>query len=155
MPQPKPPSSPPSLFQVPTHATTPQPHPVEAHPTVVVTVVCLSHPKAGQRDTVVVGIDAGHEQGTVAVEVMVMSNCACGHTSLFLLSLTGHANSGRTVEMYLGQVGRPDAVAVPFEVVGVAKVELERVCLLRCLASERGRALGGGMLVLGLGDCGG
>ena len=39
-------------------------------------------------------------------------------------------------------MGTPDAVAVPFVVVSVAKVELERVCCLWCLARERGRALG-------------
>lgn len=81
-----------------------------------------------------------------------MSNCASGHTSLFLLSLTGHMNSGRTIEVYVGHVGLRDAVAVPFEVVRVAKVEIEGVCLW-CLARERGRALVGGLSVWGLGVC--
>lgn len=78
---------------------------------------------------------------------MVILNSASGHTSLFLLSLTGQKSSGRTVDVYVGQVGTRDAVAVmvPFEAVMVAKVELERVCVW-VLARERGRGrkLGGG-----------
>lgn len=49
-------------------------------------------------------------------------------------------NSGSTIEVYVGHVGLRDTVAVPFEVVRVAKVEIEGVCLW-CLARERGRAL--------------
>lgn len=76
-----------------------------------------------------VGIDEGHEQGTVAVEVMVVSSSANVHPYLFLLSLTGQKSSGDTFDVYVGQVGTPDAVAVPFEAVMVAKVVLENVGL--------------------------
>ena len=51
-------------------------------------------------------------------------------------------NPGSTVDVKVGQMGTPDAVVVPFVVVNVAKVELEGVCCLWCLARERGRALG-------------
>ena len=78
----------------------------------------------------------------------VMPNSISGQTSLFRLSLKGHMNPGRTVDVKVGQVGTPDAVAVPFVIVRVAKValepdcELERVCCLSYLARERGRTLG-------------
>ena len=61
----------------------------------------------------------------MAVDVIVMPNSISGHTSLFRLSLKGHMNPGRTVDVKVGQVGTPDAVAVSFAVVSVAKVELE------------------------------
>lgn len=58
-------------------------------------------------------------------------------------------NAGRTVDVKVGQVGTPDAVAVPFAAVSVAKIELEtQDCELETmgclwdLARERGRALG-------------
>lgn len=88
----------------------------------------------------------------MAVEVIVISHCASGHACLFLLSLTGHTKSGGTIEVYVGHVGPRDAVAVPVEVVRLAKVEIEGVCLW-CLARERGRALVGGLSVWGLGVC--
>ena len=76
----------------------------------------------------------------MAVDVMVRSSSASGHTSLFLFSLSGQKNSGRTVTVCVGQVGTRDAVAVPFESVSVANIELERLDVW-CSASERGRAL--------------
>ena len=57
--------------------------------------------------------------------MIVMPNSISGHTSLFRLSLKGHMNSGRTVDVKVGQVGTLDAVAVPFVVVSVANLELE------------------------------
>lgn len=59
------------------------------------------------------------------------SNSANGHTSLFLLSLTGQKIPGNTVDVYVGQVGQPDAEMVPFEAV--------MWCCLWGLARERGR----------------
>ena len=81
--------------------------------------------------------------------MIVMPSSISGHTSLFRLSLKGHINSGCTVDVKVGQVGTPDAAAVPFEVVSVAKVkletpdcELETVRCLWYLATEKGRELG-------------
>ena len=89
------------------------------------------------------GTIAGHEQGTVVVEVIVISNKASGHTSRFTSSLTGQYSS-RVSDVDVGQVGTPDAVAFA-EAVMVGKLEVEkveRVSLLWCLVRERGRALG-------------
>ena len=89
------------------------------------------------------------------MEVIVKSNNASGHSIRFLLSLTGQ-NFRRFVDVYVGQVGTPEAVAVavPFaEVVMVGKVEgglvekVDRVFVLWFWVRERGRALGGGKLV--------
>ena len=105
------------------------------------TVVCLSHPKTGHRVSVTVGVDAGHEQGTVAVDVMVMSSSASGHMYLLFFALSGQKSSGCTVIVDVGQVGTRDAVAVTFQYDVVANVELERLDIW-CLVCERGRALG-------------
>lgn len=69
------------------------------------------------------------------------SNSANGHTSLFLLSLTGQKIPGNTVDVCVGQVGQPDAEMVPFEAV--------MMCCLWGLARGRGRGrkLGGALLV--------